>query len=114
MADESADSFEDLVAYRQELYKFCAGHVDSLTAFHGGVSFKLNTLEPKLPKRRARHLSSSATCYESLLGCPPILRSPRCIDVLKLARNFARAALRRSADDWTSDGSAPIYCRCRT
>jgi hypothetical protein len=114
MADEAKPSFDDLVAYRQELYKFCAGHFDSLTAFHGGVSFKLNTLEPKLPPRKARHLSSSATCFESLLECPSILRSPRCIDVLKLARNFARSALRRPAKEWTSDGSARIYCRCRT
>ena len=78
------------------------------------ISFKLNTGERKLEKKKARHLSSSATCVESLLECPPILWSPNSIDPLKLARDFALAALKRSPKKWTSDGSAPIYCRCRT
>src|SRR6266496_3258827 len=113
MADEPAISFDELVVYRQELYRFCTGHVDSLTAFHNGISFKLNTQERKLGPRD-RHLSSSATCIESLLDCPPMLWAKKTLDVVKLARRFGLSALRRSPKRWTSDGSAPIYCRCRT
>jgi hypothetical protein len=114
MADEAKPSFDDLVASRQELYRFCTGHVESLTEFHKGISFKLNTQERKLGPR-ARHLSSSATCFESLLDCPPILWTKTTVDVVvKLARRFGLSALKRSAKRWTSDGSTPIYCRCRT
>src|SRR6266404_685990 len=114
MAGELEIAFDDLVLKRQQLYKFCRGHVDSLSAFQDGVSFKLNRFEEKLERKKARHLSSSATCIESLLACPPIFRPKSGINVSKLANEFAVSALKRPARKWTSDGSAPIYCRCRT
>jgi hypothetical protein len=63
---------------------------------------------------RRRHLSSTATCIESLLSCPSIFRPKKGKDILNLAQRFALSAIERGHGKWLSDGSAPIYCRCRT
>jgi hypothetical protein len=114
MANESPLSLDDLALYRQRLNDFCALHYRSLVKFQDGISFKLNPEEPKLGPT-ARHLSSSATCIESLLECPahfqPTTDSP---NLSQLASDFANSALRRPQDKWFSDESARIYCRCRT
>jgi hypothetical protein len=105
-------SFENLVTSRQELQRFCKHHYSSLTAFRDGVSFKLVQSEPAL-KGAVRHLSSTATCIESLLDCPKEF-APEREESLVLAKEFANAALQVPRDDWLSDGSARIYCRCRS
>src|ERR1039457_7105737 len=113
MADELPSSFDDLVGYRQQLYKFCFSHRDALDAFQDGISFKLHPRGAKLGSK-ARHLSSSATCIESLLDCPPIFHAKKDVDVSKLAEQFALSAITRPHDKWKSDESARVYCRCRT
>jgi hypothetical protein len=69
MASESTVSFNDLIAYRQQLQNFCATHYNSLTEFQDAISFKISLDEAKLGGE-AEHLSSTATCIESLLSCP--------------------------------------------
>src|SRR6266566_267529 len=112
-AGESGLSFDELVEHRRGLEEFCYGQYDGVTAFKGGPSFKVY-LEDVLDPNVAQHLSSSATCYESLLGCPRKFIPETTADLSKDAASFASLALKRAVSDWTSDGSAPIYCRCRT
>jgi hypothetical protein len=112
MADEPV-SFEKLVDYRQELRQFCSAHYNSLVAFRDGISFKLTLAEPKLG-REAEHLTSTATCIESLLDCPEAFLPRAPIDIDRLANDFSKSAMRRPHDGWRSDDVARIYCRCRT
>jgi hypothetical protein len=108
-------AFEDLVTYRQELQVFCHAHFNSLIKFAGDTAFKLLTKEENL--RSDSHLSSTATCIESLLDCAETFL-PHNEDnlvrqsILQRAKDFALAAIERK--NWQSEGSAKIYCRCRT
>lgn len=113
MADDLDLSFDDLVEYRRRLQEFCRSQFDGVCAFKRGPSFQVHQDEGDLPSNRAHHLSSSATCHESLIDYSqrPLARSE---DTTKNARDFVELALQRPASEWTSDGSAPIYCRCRT
>lgn len=113
MADERPLSFTDLIDYRQQLSLFCREHYRSVAAFLDGLSFKLDVNEGALGPR-ARHLSSSATCIESLLDCPRIFVPREAVDVPGLAADFSRSAVRRPHREWLSDEAARIYCRCRT
>lgn len=113
MEDDPPVSFDTLVSYRQQLQQFCAAHYKSLVEFRDGISFKLTLAEPKLGKE-AEHLSSTATCIESLLDCPSSFLPVDPSEVRKLATDFSRSAMRRAQADWRSDGVARIYCRCRT
>src|ERR1051326_1124773 len=101
MADELRFSFDELVDYRQQLGRFCRLHYDSLIGFNDGVSFKLDADDENLGNK-ARHLSSSATCIESLLDCPDVLAPGTGSRVLKLAENFSLAALARPHKEWLS------------
>ena len=112
MAVELAIDFDELVDFRRQLSKFCVNHYPSVTAFQDGISFKLHLDDPGLG-HKARHLSSSATCFESLLDSPQVFR-PRAADISQTAARFALLAARRPHSRWKSDGSARIYCRCRT
>jgi hypothetical protein len=95
--------------------------VASVLAFRSedGLSFKMHLTDPADPsKPGVRHLTSSATCLESLLGCPEYFYASELLEpeirqeVDKTAKSFAEAALRRK--DWTSDESGHVYSRCRT
>src|SRR5678809_277806 len=108
MQNDLALSFRDLADSRAQLQTFCTTHYRSLSSFKSGISFKVNQSERGLGKG-ARHLSSTATCIESLLECP---NTPK-TTVKALARDFAVSAMSRRPAKWTSEGSAPIYCRCR-
>jgi ATPase family associated with various cellular activities (AAA) len=108
-----AHDFTELTLLRRVLQEFCEGHFDSLGAFRfdDGQSFKRNPTEsPDDTKEKPRHLTSSATCIESLLECPatPALES----DISAMAQSFAQAALEKT--EWKSDDSGDVYCRCRT
>lgn len=113
MSNDVVLPFADLVAYRSQLQKFCSTHYKSLIAFQDGISFKLITSESKLGPN-ARHLTSSATCIESLLECPQEFLPKKGISLSNLAKDFSLSALSRPHNEWVSDGSASIYCRCRT
>src|SRR5438552_800246 len=114
MVGESGLSFDELVEHRRGLQEFCDGQYDGIAAFKDGYSFKVYLNEGVLDCDLAHHLSSTATCYESLLDCPAKFVPESGCDVSKDAVSFTALALKRAADNWTSDGSAPIYCRCRT
>ena len=114
MANESDLSFDDLVEHRRDLQEFCYGLRDGITAFKDGPSFKVYLDKIALDPASAHHLSSSATCYESLLDCPRKFIRQSDPAFSKDAAKFVELALKRPANRWASDGSARIYCRCRT
>lgn len=102
--------FEELTEARRELQSFCLLHVPSLLAVRSGISFKLLPTDPNLGKRRVRHMTTTATCLNSLSDCPSWFRGPE-FDLQEMLEQFARGALKRRK--WTSEGSAGVYCRCR-
>ena len=112
MAVELDLTFDDLVEYRRQLQEFCRGQVDGVRAFKKGASFQVHQDEGDLDSNQAHHLSSSATCYESLIAYSQRSVEKSDSDPQKDARDFVKLALQRPK--WTSDGSAEIYCRCRT
>jgi hypothetical protein len=77
-------------------------------------------LEPDAPGSRPRHLTSSASCFESLADQRPGLDGafpppddrgqPPWADE---AARYAMRALNSPAKNWTSDEAAHIYCRVR-
>ena len=85
MAVEPDLTFDQLVSIRERLQTFCTLHYSSLAAFHDGISFKFDLDDAGLGAE-AQHLSSSATCIESLLECPEVLRPKTAMNVLELAR----------------------------
>jgi hypothetical protein len=118
MPDNSDLAFDELVASRRQLQNFCYAHYSSLLQFHEGISFRLY-LNDKHIGKKVRYLSSTATCYESLLECPDTFlpdqhKKDGSKKILQLAEQFALSALKDPKQDWKSDGSARIYCRCRT
>lgn len=97
--------FETLRSGRRRLHDFCSFHSESLKFFASGRSYKLHQSEGELPVG-LRHMTSTATCLESLRECPNQ-------DLEDHIRWFVDEALARPHDRWTSDGAAGIYCRCR-
>jgi len=80
MPNEPELSFEELVGYRRQLQRFCSAHYASLLSFLNGISFKLSLGDRPLGGK-ARHLSSTATCIESLLDWPVHCLPKRPIDI---------------------------------
>src|ERR1700719_2731363 len=105
-------SFEELTAARRFLQNFCLLHVPSLLKVRSGISFKLLPSEPTLGTKKARHLTTTATCYTSLFDSPSVIGEER-QQITELQFSFAQKALRRSRKEWTSEGSAGVYCTCR-
>jgi hypothetical protein len=106
-------NFDELSAQRRLVQDFCRHHVPSLLKFSQveGPGFKLT---PNELERRRVHLTTTATCIESLLACPERYRDSarnRAYDPKQAAQQFAIAAIRRK--EWKSEESAYIYCRCR-
>lgn len=102
-----SSDFAALARDRWVLQTFCDQHVDSVQTFRAYPSFKLHIDEQY--RSELRHLTSTATCIESLLDAPNNAQK----EALSLARKFAIRALRRPGDQWRSEDSAAIYCRCR-
>jgi hypothetical protein len=103
-------NFEELTASRRFLQGFCLIHIPSLLKVQSGISFKLLPSDPPLGMKKARHLTTTATCYSSLFDSPSLSSAER---IMNLQTAFARKALRRSLKEWTSEGSAGVYCTCR-
>jgi hypothetical protein len=104
-------SFDELASKRKAVQLFCDRHAQSIEAFRSGESYKLTDEEPDLPSG-LHHLTSTATCIESLLDCPPKSLPPGCKPA-EFSTAFAAAAADRKPNQWRSEGSAAIYCRCR-
>jgi ATPase family associated with various cellular activities (AAA) len=99
-------SFADLTEARRFLQRFCLLHVTSIFALRSGISFKHFPDDKGLGKKRVRHLTTTATCFSSLLDS-----TNRPDGFQGLLQSFATKALDRVS--WKSEGSAGIYCRCR-
>lgn len=112
-------SFEELSRERKLLQEFCFAHVPSLQFFLAAdyknhPIFRLDDEQPQ--PIRFRHITSSATCYASIAGCPDEFRPKRRKgepDFDLLGQRFAQIAISLPLDQWRSDGAAEIYCSCR-
>lgn len=102
------EDFAHLQACRKRLGALCERHAASLRAFKSGVSYRIKATDKEIGSKELRHLTSTATCIESLLD-----RSEDGDEYLDAAKQFSSSALGRPANKWRSDGSAEIYCRCR-
>src|SRR5579875_1939345 len=103
-------TFDELAAERKRLQLFCYQHAPSLELFRCEQNYKLDLDEPVFTG--FRHLTSTATCIESLLLCPPKFRAAK-IAPESQAQIFASSAIALPDRRWKSDQSAAIYCRCR-
>jgi hypothetical protein len=107
-------SFEELTEARRSLQSFCLHHVPSLTGLQSGISFKLLPSETKdLDDGKLHHPTTTATCLSSIFDCPPRYRVGDLTRAEAARAKFSQAAYRRPGWDWTSEGSAGVYCRCR-
>jgi hypothetical protein len=118
--------FRELADERQRVREICRSHVPSLSAFKysKGPSFKLTWDEDKKePGKIHLHLTSTATCIESLEDChPTVLQSGSLKEIADAVRSnesgaietltnaFYAAAYKKPAKEWRSEGSAPVYC----
>lgn len=103
--------FDELCDYRHRLQDFCRLHLPSLECFRDGVNFR--SRGPAKDPNRLR-LTSSATCLSSILvDCPDIFKSGKGSAYEDLAKKFVARALDTNPEKWKSEGSAPVYCRCR-
>lgn len=81
---------------------------------------ELGHLAPDTGSGKPAHLTSSATCFESLADLRPGLGGQLVGDVKgqppwrSLAIAFAQRVLACPPSDWTSDKAAHVYCRVRT
>lgn len=108
-----SSDFADLARDRKLLQDFCRLHVGSVLAFKSeGPSFKLNPNEQAL-SAGLHHLTTTSTCVESILDCPAefLPKDVQVTDALGL--EFAQLAINRHPDEWKSEDSAKIYCKCR-
>jgi ATPase family protein associated with various cellular activities (AAA) len=109
--------FDALRAKRKALNNAVLRHGTSLNAFRAEdwAWFKL-TVDEELDsadKDTARHLSTSASCIESIfdINQPDAVKAVG-IDLPALVNDFSDRALHRSK--WQSDEAAEVYCRVRT
>jgi hypothetical protein len=109
--------FDELRDERLTLNNEVLQHLPSLNRFRPGELpwFKLVPEEPSggSDPGTVRHLSTSASCIESMHDLAPQLQNAEQVaDLEKLTGDFAEGALRRS--DWQSDEAAFVYSRVRT
>lgn len=126
-ATRDRTSLQELIECRQALQVALAIHDASLREFWpaGRPYFVIQTAELGGLKAddgssRPRHLTSSASCLESLAdahpgsdGHFPIPDGNGNPPWRDQAREYARRALAAPPKDWTSDDAAHVYCRVR-
>jgi len=109
-----SSDFQELKQTRHRLRDRATQHWHSVVRYHDEDSgtFKLHADESP----GSFHLTTTATCFESLETCPSnFIPESTQIDPLDTdPEAFAKAAIERDHGSWKSDGSAHIYCRCRT
>lgn len=118
---------DQLIASRQALNSSLAVHEASIQAFwpqDKRPGFVIDFVEfddlPADTGGKPLHLTSSASCFESLADREPGLSGrlpkPTSRDAPAwpaLAAAFATRALETQPDQWLSDGAAHVYCRVR-
>jgi len=129
--------FRELADERRLIREVCRKHVPSLAAFKypKGPSFGVSRPEPSNADGSLHHVTTTATCIESLADCHHTVfdqlalntiagslaepkRAPKELALKEfkeqvhreLVAAFHTAALTR---DWKSERSAPVYCACR-
>jgi hypothetical protein len=115
-------NFEALADERQRVKELCRKHITSLVPFKykKGPSFHVFRGEPDKEDGIVHHLTTTATCIESLEDCNATFWSKdvfpefgesreQVLDGLRKA--FYSGALKR--EKWVSEDSAPIYCATR-
>ena len=112
-------NFDELRTERQAVNNAVLLHEASVGQFRaeGLPWFRLDLSEKsEAEEDRVRHLSTSASCIESLADIPE--HQPAYDDadatLREVADAFGKGALERPAEDWESEGAAEIYCRVRT
>jgi hypothetical protein len=105
----------DLRAEREALNDAVLTHEPSILRFQNPDRPWFRLFADEEPSNRAlRHLSSSASCLESLAVVPSYHRTTA-LDLLEeRVAGFAEAALKAPDDRWESEGAARVYCRVRT
>lgn len=107
-------SFSELQATRSFLTELTRFHAPTLMWFkHSSRPWFCLTSDEQMrgpSDSTLRHLTTSASCIESLDDVPDYRDRP---DVEQMATKFARAAL-DNLSKWESDGAARVYCRVRT
>lgn len=115
--------FENLREARQALKDAVLVHRDSLLRFQAANEpwfHRDASLDPEPKQKTVRHLSTTASCLESLADIPSfqeedIAQSDHAASRLKtLLPLFAKAALAADDEEWESEGAARVYCRVRT
>lgn len=121
--------FETLRTERREIRDFVSLHeasvldfvgdgvkeVDGRTSYEDCSWFRLTTDEAATDdKRRPPHLSTSASCLESLADARTSDSTGLVGDRLKMAQKFSTRALDADPRSWRSEGAADVYCRART
>jgi ATPase family associated with various cellular activities (AAA) len=112
--------FNGLRAERQALNDAVLLHEASVAPFRAGDLpwFRLNLSEVADPQDplRVRHLSTSASCLESLADVPAhqVAYADAAKTLGEVVDPFAKGALERRPEAWESEGAAEIYCRVRT
>lgn len=104
--------FEQLRSERKALNDAVLLHEQSVWLFKhpDRAWFRMTTTEEPT-NEVLRHLSSSASCLESLADLPDYLATQ---DRQAVQEAFAGRAMQRAPDDWQSEKAARIYCRVRT
>jgi predicted ATPase len=106
--------FDELRQERKALNDIVQLHEASLWRFkHPSKErswFYLTTDEEE-DEKELRHLSSSASCLESLADIPEYMSTR---DNEMLAQQFASTALGAPDERWESERAAQVYCRVRT
>jgi predicted ATPase len=105
--------FSALRVERRRIGNFCKWHFASVESFRapGEPWFRLlddETAAPG-PPNRVKHLSTTASCFQSLRDLPSDAQPA---DLIQSIDAFADSAFRR--EDWQSEGAAHTYCRVRT
>lgn len=108
--------FEDFAIQRKLLQEFCPAHLPSLEPYVS-KSFPIFRLDDEGPEpTELRHITSTATCYESIATCPDKFRPSKkenTSDFAALGRDFAQRAIKLGPEKWVSDGAAGVYCSSR-
>lgn len=121
--------FNLLCTERDALRRFVLVHADSLFAFKEDEHpwFRQQEADDEPSSREVRHLTTTASCLESLADVPvydvkdddPPPPAPRIGEKVrqeleKISQGFAIAALNAKKKEWQSEGEARVYCRVRT
>ncbi len=97
--------FTELRSSRARLQRLCRHHQHSVDSFRSGRTYKLHPVQRREQPSRKLHITTTATCLESLAECHET-------SVATETADFAKAVI--ETKEWVSEGSAQIYCRCRT